>query len=205
MKLRAIENLRAAGIDVVLVVTVVNGVNNDQVGPIVEFAIDNADKVTVVWFQPVSFTGRDEDIDDERRAAQRYTLSHLAHDVHDQLGVTEPLRDWFPLSAMDPFSDVVDLAAGRRAPSWARSSAAATRTAASARCCSCNKTHQADGARSPSSSTWSDSSRDLQDIADAGRGTQPHAGRARRSRCSATSAPSGARRATASPSSCGSS
>ncbi|HYQ27681.1 MAG TPA: radical SAM protein, partial [Polyangiaceae bacterium] len=32
VKLRAIENLAAAGIDVVLVVTVVNGVNNEQVG-----------------------------------------------------------------------------------------------------------------------------------------------------------------------------
>ncbi|HKY40358.1 MAG TPA: radical SAM protein [Polyangiaceae bacterium] len=112
VKLRAIENLAAAGIDVVLVVTVVNGVNNDQVGPIVQFAIDNADKVTVVSFQPVSFTGRDEDITLEQRLAQRYTLSHLAHDMHDQLGVTEPLRDWFPLSAMNPFSDVVDLMQG---------------------------------------------------------------------------------------------
>ena len=32
-------------------------------------------------FQPVSFSGRDEAITDERRQAQRYTLSHLAHDV----------------------------------------------------------------------------------------------------------------------------
>src|SRR5690606_37621626 len=87
VKLRAIENLAAAGIDVVLVVTVVNGVNNDQVGPIIQFAIDNADKITVVSFQPVSFTGRDEDISDELRAKQRYTLSHLAHDVHDQMGL----------------------------------------------------------------------------------------------------------------------
>ncbi len=112
IKLRAIENLAAAGIDVVLVVTVVNGVNNDQVGPIVQLAIDNADKITVVSFQPVSFTGRDEDIALEDRIAQRYTLSHLAHDLHDQLGVTEPMRDWFPLSAMNPFSDVVDLMQG---------------------------------------------------------------------------------------------
>ncbi len=115
VKLKAIENLAAAGIDVVLVVTVVNGVNNDQVGPVVQFAIDNADKVTVVSFQPVSFTGRDEDISDERRQAQRYTLSHLARDMHDQLGATEPLRDWFPLSAMNPFSDVVDLMLGQSA------------------------------------------------------------------------------------------
>jgi 7,8-dihydro-6-hydroxymethylpterin dimethyltransferase len=115
VKLRAIENLAAAGIDVVLVVTVVNGVNNDQVGKIVQFAIDNADKITVVSFQPVSFTGRDEEITDERRQAQRYTLSHLAHDLHDQLGATEPMRDWFPLSAMNPFSDVVDLLLGASA------------------------------------------------------------------------------------------
>src|SRR5258706_1075862 len=112
VKLRAIENLAAAGIDVVLVVTVVNGINNDQVGPIGQFAIDNADKVTVVSFQPVSFTGRDEDIQLEQRLAQRYTLSHLAHDMHDQLGATEPMRDWFPLSAMNPFSDVMDLMQG---------------------------------------------------------------------------------------------
>ena len=115
VKLSAIDNLHKAGIDVVLVVTVVNGVNNDQVGPIIRFAIDNADKVTVVSFQPVSFTGRDEDISDDLRRRQRYTLSHLAHDVHDQLGATEPLRDWFPLSAMNPFSDVVDQLLGAAA------------------------------------------------------------------------------------------
>jgi uncharacterized radical SAM superfamily Fe-S cluster-containing enzyme len=109
VKLRAIENLHAAGIDVVLVVTVVRGVNDDQVGRIVRFAIENADKVTVVSFQPVSFTGRDEDISDADRRSQRYTLSHLARDLHDQLGATEPLRDWFPLSALGPFGDLTDL------------------------------------------------------------------------------------------------
>jgi uncharacterized radical SAM superfamily Fe-S cluster-containing enzyme len=115
VKLRAIENLHAAGIDVVLVVTVVRGINDDQVGRILRFAIDNADKVTVVSFQPVSFTGRDEDISDEQRRAQRYTLSHLAHDVHDQLGATEPMRDWFPLSSLGAFGDLTDLLLAERA------------------------------------------------------------------------------------------
>jgi uncharacterized radical SAM superfamily Fe-S cluster-containing enzyme len=115
VKVRAIENLHAAGIDVILVVTVVNGVNDHQVGRIVDFAIENADKVTVVSFQPVSFTGRDEDIADDVRARQRYTLSHLANDVKKQCGVTEPLRDWFPLSAMGPFSDLTDHLLGDRA------------------------------------------------------------------------------------------
>jgi hypothetical protein len=114
VKLRAIENLHAAGVDVVLVVTVVGGVNSEQVGPIIDFAIANADKITVVSFQPVSFTGRDEDVTDEVRKKQRYTLSHLAHDVKRQTGATEPLRDWFPLSAMGPFSDLTDMMMGER-------------------------------------------------------------------------------------------
>jgi 7,8-dihydro-6-hydroxymethylpterin dimethyltransferase len=109
VKQRAIENLHEAGIDVVLVVTVVNEINDDQVGPILDFAIANAEKITVVSFQPVSFTGRDEDISDDDRKRQRYTLSHLAHGIKQQTGVTEPMRDWFPLSAMGPFSDLADL------------------------------------------------------------------------------------------------
>ena len=115
VKSRAIEHLHAAGIDVILVVTVVNGVNNDQVGKIVDFAINNADKVTVVSFQPVSFTGRDEDVTDEVRVAQRYTLSHLARDIKDQTGITEPMRDWFPLSSLGPFSDLTDTLLGEKA------------------------------------------------------------------------------------------
>jgi uncharacterized radical SAM superfamily Fe-S cluster-containing enzyme len=115
VKLRAIENLHAAGVDVVLVVTVVKGVNDDQVGNVVRFAVENADKITVVSFQPVSFTGRDEDIGDEERKAKRYTLSHLARDLQTQLGATEPMRDWFPLSAMGPFGDLTDLLLADRA------------------------------------------------------------------------------------------
>src|ERR1700690_3499480 len=114
VKLRAIENLHAEKIDVVLVVTVVRGVNDDQVGQVVRFAIENADKITVVAFQPVSFTGRDEGISDEGRRAKRYTLSHLAHDLKAQTGVPEPLRDWFPLSAMGPLGDLTDLLLAER-------------------------------------------------------------------------------------------
>jgi len=112
VKLRAIEHLHAAGIDVCLVVTIVNTVNNDQVGRIVKFALQNCDKISFVSFQPVSFTGRDEDISDADRYARRYTLSHLAEDLQRQTGVTDPLRDWYPLSASGVMSDVTDLMLG---------------------------------------------------------------------------------------------
>jgi hypothetical protein len=108
VKLRAIENLYEAGIDVVLVVTVIAGVNDHQVGRIVKFAVENSDKISFVAFQPVSFTGRDEDIDDERRKRQRYMLSQLVEDVQRQTGVLEPLRDWFPLSAVAVAADLTD-------------------------------------------------------------------------------------------------
>src|ERR1700754_2793910 len=109
VKLRAIENLHSNGVDIGPVVTIVNGVNNEQVGRIIEFALDNPKTINFLSFQPVSFTGRDEEVTVERREAQRYTLSHLAHDVKNQTGLGEPTRDWFPISFMGTFSDWADL------------------------------------------------------------------------------------------------
>ena len=105
VKLRAIENLYSNGVDIIPVITIINGINNEQVGRIIQFALDNPKKIPFLSFQPVSFTGRDEAVTDERRAAQRYTLSHLAHDVKNQTGLGEPARDWFPISFMSTFSD----------------------------------------------------------------------------------------------------
>jgi len=112
VKLRAINNLHEAGVDIILVTTLVNGINNDQVGSIIRFALDNPKKVSFIAFQPVSFTGRDEQITEQRRLQQRYTLSHLALDVQKQVGITEPTRDWFPLSLMGAFADFADVVHG---------------------------------------------------------------------------------------------
>jgi uncharacterized radical SAM superfamily Fe-S cluster-containing enzyme len=115
VKLRAIENLWTNGVDIVPVITIINGINNEQVGRVVQFALENPKKIPFLSFQPVSFTGRDEAITDERRKAQRYTLSHLAHDVKNQVGIGEPVRDWFPISFMSTFSDFADLIHGPNA------------------------------------------------------------------------------------------
>src|ERR1700739_2301651 len=112
VKMRAIENLWKAGVDIVPVITIINGINNEQVGAVVRFALDNPKKIPFLSFQPVSFTGRDEAVTDERRKRQRYTLSHLAHEVKNQPGLGEPARDWFPISFMSTFSDFADLVHG---------------------------------------------------------------------------------------------
>jgi len=109
VKLRAIENLHAAGIRITPVVTLVNTVNERGVGPIVDFCMENFDKIGGPAFQPVSFTGRDEEISDADRARQRYTTSHLAHELRSYYdGKIDPLRDWFPLSVGTSFAALTD-------------------------------------------------------------------------------------------------
>ena len=122
VKVRAVENLAKVGIKVTLVVTIVNSINNDAIGQIVEFAAKNIDKVQTIAFQPVSFTGRDEDISDDLRTKWRYTLAGMTHDLKDQLGGRlQPLRDWFPLSSYSAFTSVMDMLQGADAP-WGWSS-----------------------------------------------------------------------------------
>ncbi len=122
VKLRAIENLASVGIKVTLVTTIVNTINNDAIGQIVEFAAQNIDKVQTIAFQPVSFTGRDEDVEDDVRLRQRYTLAGMAGDLETQLGGRlRALRDWFPLSSYSAFTSVMDMLQGADAP-WGWSS-----------------------------------------------------------------------------------
>jgi uncharacterized radical SAM superfamily Fe-S cluster-containing enzyme len=105
----AIENMHAAGIRITPVVTIVNGLNNESVGPIVDFCMENHDMVGGPAFQPVSFTGRDEEIGDEERHQKRYTTSHLAHELSRYYeGRIDPLRDWFPLGAGVSFASLAD-------------------------------------------------------------------------------------------------
>jgi uncharacterized radical SAM superfamily Fe-S cluster-containing enzyme len=118
VKVQAIENMAKVGMKTTLVTTVVNTVNREALGPIVRFAVHNVDKVQTVVFQPISFTGRDERIDDDTRRARRYTLTHMVEDLKLQLrGSPEPMRDWFPLSTYSAFTSVMDILQGPNA-SW---------------------------------------------------------------------------------------
>lgn len=56
-KLKVVENCRATGMKIVLVPTIVKGLNDHQIGDIVHVAIDNIDTVSGISFQLVAFTG----------------------------------------------------------------------------------------------------------------------------------------------------
>jgi uncharacterized radical SAM superfamily Fe-S cluster-containing enzyme len=122
VKLQAIENMAKAGVKVTLVNTILNNVNNDNIGSVVDFAVRNIDKIQTIAFQPVSFTGRDEEIDDATRNLHRYTLSQMTEDLKHQLRADwQPLRDWFPLSSYSAFTSIMDMLQGADAP-WGWSS-----------------------------------------------------------------------------------
>jgi 7,8-dihydro-6-hydroxymethylpterin dimethyltransferase len=107
---RALENIARAGMQATLQVTVVNGLNNDGLGDIVRFAIENMDKIHGVVFQPVIFSGRDEDIPTDERYARRYPVSQLAYDLEEQTSISwQPMRDWFPRSASGIFAHLWDV------------------------------------------------------------------------------------------------
>ena len=103
-KKKAIENCRKAGLKVVLVPTLVNTINDDQVGKILQFAIDNCDVISGISYQPVAFTGR---ISEKERLKHRYTLSDLAFDIEKQTGYAKAMEDWYPLSITTPYSKFV--------------------------------------------------------------------------------------------------
>lgn len=58
IKKRAIRNCEKAGLGVTMVPTIVNGVNTDNIGEMMDFLVENVNVVKGIHFQPVSFFGR---------------------------------------------------------------------------------------------------------------------------------------------------
>jgi uncharacterized radical SAM superfamily Fe-S cluster-containing enzyme len=82
-KLAAIEHCREQGLGVVLVPTVVPGVNDHDLGTIIEFAIRNLDVVRGVHFQPVSYFGRYPQAPSD---ADRITIPEVIRNLEAQTG-----------------------------------------------------------------------------------------------------------------------
>jgi len=111
-KLKALENCRAVGLDsVVLVPTVVRGVNDDQIGSIIRFAAKNCDMIRGVNFQPVSMAGR---IDKRRLREMRITVPDVVRLAEAQTGGEIRTSDFYPIPVILPISRAVGALKGRR-------------------------------------------------------------------------------------------
>ncbi|MCZ7356330.1 MAG: radical SAM protein [Candidatus Methanoperedens sp.] len=102
IKLKAIENCRAAGLNSVsLVPTLAKGVNDMQVGDIIRFAVKNVDTVKGVNFQPISFAGR---INMKERMEKRITIPDLFKLIEEQTDGAIVAKDFYPVPFVVPIS-----------------------------------------------------------------------------------------------------
>jgi len=111
IKMKALANLKEAGFrSVVLVPVLVKGVNDNQVGDIIRFAIENRDIVRGVNFQPVSITGR---INRSEREKMRITIPDLMKLVEEQTGRLITRDDWYPIPTVIPLTRLIGKLKGR--------------------------------------------------------------------------------------------
>jgi len=111
LKFKAIENCRKAGLtSIVLVVTLVKGVNDGQLGDIIRFAVKNKDIVRCVNVQPVSFAGR---ISQEERERWRITIPDFVKAVEQQTGGQVEASDFYPVPFTVPISRFASAYVGR--------------------------------------------------------------------------------------------
>jgi len=112
VKMRAIENLRKAGVkSIVLVVTLIKGVNDNQLGDIIRFAVKNFDVVRCINVQPVSICGR---IPPEEREKMRITITDFMRLCEEQTNGKIRMNDFYPVPTVVPISKAVGALKGKR-------------------------------------------------------------------------------------------
>jgi uncharacterized radical SAM superfamily Fe-S cluster-containing enzyme len=105
VKMKAIENCRKAGLDsIVLVVTLIKGVNDHQIGDIIRFAVQNFDVVRCINVQPVSICGR---IPEEEREKMRITIPDFMKLCEEQTDGKVKVSDFYPVPTVVPISQAV--------------------------------------------------------------------------------------------------
>ena len=105
VKMKALENCRKAGLDsIVLVVTLVKGVNDHQIGDIIKFAVQNFDIVRCINVQPVSICGR---IPQEEREKMRITIPDFMKLCEEKTEGKIKVSDFYPVPTVVPVSEAV--------------------------------------------------------------------------------------------------
>lgn len=104
-KMKAIKNCREAGLEsIVLVVTLVKGVNDGQLGDIIRFAVDNFDVIRCINVQPVSLCGR---LPEEKREKMRITIPDFMHLCEEQTGGKVKADDFYPVPTVVPIAQAI--------------------------------------------------------------------------------------------------
>lgn len=92
-KMAVIRQCEAHGVGVVLVPTLVPGLNTDDIGNIIRLAIDHAPTVRGVHFQPISYFGRYPDAPSDEA---RITIPEVIRAIQMQMGGLLPIEAFCP-------------------------------------------------------------------------------------------------------------
>ncbi|MHA1298828.1 MAG: tetraether lipid synthase Tes [Candidatus Helarchaeota archaeon] len=115
-----LNNLRRAGIQenrhggVVFVHATIKGFNEDQIYPIIKFAMKNIDIVRGVNTQPVAFVGRFADpnakpLEEDERLKMRFTLPDYIQCLEDQSNGKLAMEDFRPIPVVLPISHLLEV------------------------------------------------------------------------------------------------
>jgi hypothetical protein len=96
-KISAVRSIEKTNMRLVLVPTVMGGVNVDQLGPIFQFALEHSKFVTGISVQPAAHVGR---IEVANGHAEPFNLAAMARAFGEQTGLTRFPDDWFPLNSL---------------------------------------------------------------------------------------------------------
>lgn len=99
VKEKAIENCKKAGLGVVLVPVIAKGVNDGEVGAILDYAVAHMPAIRGVHFQPMSFFGRYE----EGAEQNRFTLPELLQAIEEQTDGRMKIEDFKPAGAENAY------------------------------------------------------------------------------------------------------
>ncbi|WP_202319276.1 tetraether lipid synthase Tes [Archaeoglobus neptunius] len=106
---KVLENCRRAQLGIVLVPTVIKGVNDHQLGDIIRFAADNIDIVRGVNFQPVSLVGS---MPKKEREEFRITIPDCIKAIEEQTNGEISREDFYPVPSVAPISRFVEVISG---------------------------------------------------------------------------------------------
>lgn len=105
---KAVENIREAGLGVILVPVVIDGHNLDELADIIKYAKDNIDTVRGVNFQPVAFTGRITNLTEEQRKDERVDYAKMINQIEHDLDGKIKEDDWYPVPFVYPVSKLIE-------------------------------------------------------------------------------------------------
>jgi len=116
IKKRVLENAREIGLrSIVLVVTLAKGVNDRDLGEIIEFAVENSDIIRCVNIQPISMAGRAQK---EQMRRLRITVPDAIRLIEEQTGGRIHVKDWRPVNWPVPIARGMEILKGRMYPEF---------------------------------------------------------------------------------------